>query len=161
MTTTNSYRSQVKKGNKLLLSYQLIYINDRHFSRITQDMQTTTHTVPQNATRITIASANPSEQNPTTIQSHPIRHIDSQRIPISSRFEYYYNTSDQTETDPRNQINISRETNPAPRPPSPKPEGTSYPSITSLRISRTGISPAQRTTPSRIHTVIRAIKRDC
>ena len=79
-----------------------------------------------------------------TIQSeHRIPYIDSQWIPMHIiRFDCYYNTSDQTVKDPSNQMNISRETNPAPRPAWTKQEGASYPSITSLRISRPGISPA-------------------
>ena len=79
-----------------------------------------------------------------TIQSeHRIPYIDSQWIPIlSDSTVSYYNTSDQTVTDPNNQINISKETNPAPRPAWTKQEGANYPSITSLRISITGISPA-------------------
>ena len=79
-----------------------------------------------------------------TIKSeHRIPYIDSQWMPIlSDSTVSYYNTSDQTVTDPSNQINISKETNPATRPAWTKQEGANYPSITSLRISITGISPA-------------------
>ena len=40
---SKSYKSQVKRGTKFPFSYQLIYINDRHFSRLMQDTQSTTH----------------------------------------------------------------------------------------------------------------------
>ena len=110
MITTKSYKSQIKRGTKLLFSYQLIYINDRQLSGLLRYTQTTTHTVPPNAAPHTIqriASNNIQQQNTRrSIASHPI----SYRIPTLSRFDCYYNTSDQTLTDPRNKINISRET---------------------------------------------------
>ena len=132
----NCRLNKLTRGYKLLVGYQDIYILVRNFSRLTQDTQTTTHTVPPNAAP-TIQRISP---NNTVGTSHPIY-----RQPVDTyiiRFDCYYNTSDQTVKDPSNQMNISRETNPAPRPAWTKQEGASYPSITSLRISRPGISPA-------------------
>jgi len=40
---SKSYKSQVKRGTKFPFSYELIYTNDRHFSRLMQDTQSTTH----------------------------------------------------------------------------------------------------------------------
>ena len=70
---TKSYKSRVKRGTKLLFSYQLIYINDRQFSRLLRYTQTTTHTVPPNAAPHTIqriASNNIQQQNTRSIAFH-------------------------------------------------------------------------------------------
>ena len=71
MITAKSYKSQVKRGTKLLFSYQLTYLNDLQFSRLMQDAQLTRHTVPNNT--IPYASQPTSNNNAFRIKllQHP------------------------------------------------------------------------------------------
>ena len=83
-------------------------------------MQTTTHTVPPNAAPHTI-----QQISANNIQQQYTRNIASH---ISSASGYlHYTDPTVITTDPRNQINVSKETNPAPRPPWTKTRGSKLP----------------------------------
>ena len=87
MITAKSYRSQVKRGiSSPSANSLLIYINDRHFSRIMQDTQLTTHTAPPNAAPYAsqrICEYNIQQQRTRIIVSHLstasryLRYLDS------------------------------------------------------------------------------------
>ena len=87
MITAKSYRSQVKRGiSSPSANSLLIYINDRHFSRIMQDTQLTTHTAPPNAAPYAsqrISENNIQQQRNRIIVSHLstasryLRYLDS------------------------------------------------------------------------------------
>ena len=88
MITAKSYRSQVKRGiSSPSANSLLIYINDRHFSRIMQDTQLTTHTAPPNAAPY--ASQRISENN---IQQQRTRIIVS-HLSTASRYLPYLDST--------------------------------------------------------------------
>ena len=64
MIIAKSYRSQIKRGNKLLFDHQHIYLNDRQATTRMQDNQPIRHTKP---------AEHRSIRNPTNIQQQSIR----------------------------------------------------------------------------------------